>query len=310
MSFVDRDFTFVASQARQRLEFGDTSAAVELLRRFLSAEPEHAQAHALLAHALVGARRLHAAEFEAGLALTREPELVEAHVAMASVLVARRKWRQAEAHLETALALDPTSTAVLSTRAALYAQSGREAAALADLERALALEPDDADLLAQLAALHLARGDLDEAERAAREAMERQATPVAIEVLGYVALRRGDAEVARQQVAWLLNDYPAHQGALTLLASIKARESKLLGLWWRYNVWMQDLGNTRSILVLIGAFAVYRAGTILLEDTPNAVLVPAIQLAWLAAVAYSWAGPSLFRAMLDKELEKVSLRDF
>ena len=310
MSFVDHDFSFVAAQVGQRLSRGDPTSAIELLRRFLSGAPDHALAHALLAHALVDAKRVHAAELEAGLALASEPELVTAHVAMARVLVARRKWKAAEQHLETALALDPIDTAVLCTRAALYTQWGRKREAFADLERARGLEPDDPDVLAQLAELHLDAGQVADAERVAREALAQHATPTAIEVLGYVALRRGEAEIARQHVAWILHDYPHHQGALTLLAAIKARESKLLGLWWRYSVWMQDLGSTRAILVLVGAFAVYRAATILMEGTANATLLPIVQLFWYAAVAYSWVGPALFRRMLEKELEKVVLKDF
>ncbi len=308
MSFVDHDFTTVAIHVESRLDRGDPLGAIELLRRFLAHAPDHAAAHAFLAHALVDARRLHAAELEEETALAAQPELGLAHVAMGRVLLARRRWKKAEEHLTTALELDPSDTSAYRTLAALHVAAGRDARAIELLEKAREQEPDDPALLAQLAERHLAAGRVGEAERLARDSIAERVTPAAIEVLGHVALRRGDTEGARQHVAWILHDYPMHEDALHLLAAIKARESWLLGLWWRWSTWMQGLGDGRSIGVLVGAFALYRTATILMEGTANASLIPLVQIGWYAAVIYTWVGPGLFQRMLDKELAKVALK--
>lgn len=307
MSFVDHDFSSVAVRAESYLERGDPTGAINLLRQYLSRAPDHAAAHAFLAHALVDAHRLHAAELEAQTALTAEPELVMAHVAMARVLVVRRRWKDAEAQLTVALELDPSSVSALSTLAGLHAQAGRIERAIEVAQRARDLEPDDPELLAQLADLELDAGHLEAADRLARASLDARPNPAAIRVLGYLALRRGDTASARDHAGWILHDYPMHAPALGLLAAVKARESWFLGLWWRWTTWMQAMGDTRTILVLVGAFAVYRSATILMEGTANAPLLPIVNLFWYAAVIYTWVSPGLFSRMLDRELEKVRL---
>src|SRR5206468_7755004 len=61
------------------------NAAIETLRRILTIDPGHARAHAALALALVGARRVTAAEIEAGLALAEDGNRAFCHLAMAVV---------------------------------------------------------------------------------------------------------------------------------------------------------------------------------------------------------------------------------
>jgi tetratricopeptide (TPR) repeat protein len=308
MSFAHADYDRVVAFVQAQLARGQIHEAMESLRQFLAYSPDHAGAHALLALVLVDLKRLHAAELEAGTALAADAELTLAHIAMARVLLARRQVARAREHVDTALSLDSTSIAALQTLAAIHGVRGRRDEALAALERARSIDPEDADVLADLGDLHLDAGRLDEAERLGRASLAIEESAQAIVLLGHVALRRGDAETARRQVAWALHDHPNHDSALRLLAAIKARESKVLGLWWRWSSWMQTLGEARGIGLLVGAYALYRAATIFMEGTANAGLIPIVEIVWLAVVVYTWVAPGLFQRMLVKEMSRVKLR--
>ena len=89
---------------------------------------------------------------------------------------------------------------------------------------------------------------------------------------------------------------------------MKARQSKTLGLWWRYSVWMGGLGSTAGIAILVGAFFAYRTANILLEEFGRQQFATLLSYAWLGIVAYTWFAPALFDRMVKKELESVSLQ--
>ncbi len=93
--------------AYQRLQSGHVEGAINSLRQLLSDDPEHAEAHALLALCLLMMRRAFAAEREAGLALAADPQLEFAHYVAARVAMARRRFKLAEKHLDQVLELNP-----------------------------------------------------------------------------------------------------------------------------------------------------------------------------------------------------------
>lgn len=288
---------------------GDHALALELTRRHLSKDPEDSDAHALLALVLVASKRLHAAEAEARLALTLAPGSADAHRALGVVLFAKKDWKTAEQHLVQALDLEPEEVATFRVLATLRARSGRRRDARELLDRALALAPEDCGVLTDLAALVLDEGDDVAAERFVRGALELDAEHAeALAVMGRILLWRGDVAGAKEHAVWSLRSGGAGTDGLHLLANIKARESLVLGLWWRWATWMGEVGTSRGIVLLLAAFALYRTITILFEGTPNETLTPIVQLLWYAAVAYTWVAPSLYTKMLKKELESVSLR--
>jgi hypothetical protein len=100
-----------------------------------------------------------------------------------------------------------------------------------------------------------------------------------------------------------------HLSALVLLAAVKARSSFLLGAWWRYNVFMTSLGPTRSILVLLAAFGVYRAFLIASQASGQDGARGIVMFVWVGLCMYTWIAPGQFRRAVEKELEKVVLRD-
>lgn len=309
MSFGDRDIQRFLEMASERLDRGEHRQAINYLQQALAIDPDHAFAHGLLSIALIHAKRLHAAEAEARIALTLDTDEPLAYRALGAVLVAQKKWKEAEPHLVHAVELEPEEPAGHRSLAMLYSLSGRRDEALAALQHARELAPNDPSVLADLGELHLERGEMMLAERFAREALDQDSGhPDALVVMGYVELKRNHTQLAREHAVWVLHDRPDDHQALSLLAAVKARESKVLGLWWRWNTWMREMGDTRSTLVLLVAFAIYRAATILLEGTEYDRFAGMVTLVWLGAVVYTWVAPGMYQKMLEKELESVRLR--
>jgi hypothetical protein len=74
---------------------------------------------------------------------------------------------------------------------------------------------------------------------------------------------------------------------------------------------MGTLGDQRAILVLLGAFVLYRAGIITAEFYRHENLALYLSFLWMGLVAYTWIGAGLFQAALRRELAGVRLsRDF
>lgn len=296
--------------AARQLELGNPGGALEPLRRILAEDPAVAEAHSVMALALLELKRIHAALHEAGLGVSLAPEDALAHRALGAVLLAHRKLSLASEHLERAIDLEPTDPHARCTLATLRTLQGRRDEAGALLEKALALDPDDPAILAELGMHHLAGGAIDEADRFASEALSLHPEHRdALVLKGHVLLRRGEVEEARQHAVWALRHGADAVGALELLAAVKARESAFLGLWWRYNVWMGELGERRAIYVVLGSFVLYRLLALALTDLGQDWLASGLQLVWLAFCAYTWIGPSRFRKALERELGQVKLGD-
>jgi Flp pilus assembly protein TadD len=237
-------------------------------------------------------------------------DLPLAHTAAASVAVARRQFSRAEQHIHRLLELEPEDAGPLLLQAHLLSLKGKRKEQREALERALALAPDDPHVLTDLGEEALERGELMEAEQQAREALAMDAQFLqALVLMGHVHLRRGQVEDARNHAIWALRQNATDPGALRLLVSVQARRSWTLGLWWRWATWMETLGDGKGMLVLLGAYAGQRVATQAAEDLQQPGLATLINLVWLALVAYSWVGPSLFKRMLQRELEGVRLHE-
>ncbi|MEM1201623.1 MAG: tetratricopeptide repeat protein [Acidobacteriota bacterium] len=294
--------------AKRQIDLGQLPGAVESLRAVLATDPDHAGAHALLALVLLDMRRLHAAEHEAGLAQTLEPEGLLPLYASAAVAMARRRFAKAEELYRMLLELDPESPGPYRSLAGVYGLTGRDSEVGGLLEKALEVDPEDPETLEALGDWHLDAGRVDEAERWARRALEVQPEHSGgLVLMGRVLLHRDQLDDAREHAVWALQKNPSDPSALHLLTSIKARRSLVLGLWWRYSTWMGGLGDGRAILVLLGAFVLYRIGVITAEHQGSENLASYIQVLWLGLVAYTWIGPGLFSRSLQKELSTVTL---
>lgn len=304
--------SYLLTLAYQRFESGHLDGAIATLRQLLGVDPECGEAHALLAICLLSMRRLHAARREAHLALAAEPLLELGHYAAAHVAMAGRQFKLAHKHLLQLLDLDPMQARYHRALAELHGLRGKPTEQFSALSRALELEPESPDSLADLAEYHRHRGDFSRAEHFASQALQVRADHRgAIVTMGHLLLRSGQLEAARDHAVWALQQDSNDVSALYLMSAIKARSNPFMGLWWRYNSWMAELGPTRSIIVLLVMFVVYRVAVIGTTQQGYAQVAQAIEWLWLGLVAYSFAGPQIFKRSLDKELARVELsKDF
>lgn len=297
------------TQARLQMLQGQSHGAVETLRRVLSEDPEHAEAHALLALCLLALRRLTAAGYEARTALSFEPESPLALSASARVLLAQRKFGEARERVDHLLEVEPDSPSSYRLLADILHFENRDDEAGAALRKALELDPEDPETLVELGDWHRRRGDDAEARRRADDAL-RQAPEHGggLVLQGWLLLRDGCIEEARDHAVWALR---AGEGraALGLLTAIKARQNKLMGLWWRWSNWMGTLGGGRILLVLLGSFVLYRVAVIAATQAGNLDLANWLEIVWLLIVAYTWVGPAWFQKSLERELGQVELSE-
>lgn len=302
-------FDHLFERASDHLAAGHVQRAIDLLTELLGAQPEHPEAHALLAMALIENKRLYAARHEAHLALSHAPDSPLAHHAMAVVLVASRRFREAMEHLDNELALDPESVVALQLHARIAKLRGRHADAMAWIERACALAPDDAGNWALRAMLELSRRRIPAAHDDARRALEIDPEHIeALCAMGACALAKGDVESAREHALWALQIAPEDAGAHELLASVKARQSWLLGLWWRWNAWVASGSTRRALLLLVGTYVLYRAVVITLNANGLEQWSSWVDIGWYAFCAYTWFAMPMFRRSVERELESVRLR--
>lgn len=288
---------------------GHNDQAIDVLTRALGEDPENGDAHAMLAFCLVGKKRLYAAELEAAHALALESDNPFAHLAMASVSIASRKFTRAEDHLNAAKALAPESVDAHRLAASLYRLWGKPALAQQESERARALDPDDPSVWAQSGSLAFDRGERDIAREQAIAALEIDPEHVdALTLLGHCDLAAGRAEEARAHALWALQQDPGDSGAMTLFAAVKARRSWLLGLWWRFQSFVNAGSGRRAIVMLLGAYLLYRVVGIAMVHNGMKEWAGFVTLAWLAFCVYTWFAPTLFWRSIRKEMKTVRLR--
>lgn len=307
----DRHIEALMQRANSYLAQSNTVAAIEILKQVLGVNPNLAAPHTLLAFLLLDQNRLHAARHEALIGLELGPESDYAHRGMGAVCVAMRRFKLAREHLGQAVRLDPENPDNRVALAHLLGLEGELEQARSELDQALALDPENADTLVALSRNALEQGALNEAARFAKEALEAEPEHSAALVLqGHVHLRKGNLEAARDHAIWVLSTDPSRREALLLMAHVKARANPFIGLWWRFSVWLGELGNQRTILVLLGAYLAQRVASIYAHQNGMPMTSDIISYLWLAVCVYSWVGPGLFHSMVKKELETVKLRNF
>jgi tetratricopeptide (TPR) repeat protein len=309
VSVEERQVERLLALADQQRRLGNWDGAIDALRSVLSIDPHHAIAHAGLAFALLGARRLPGAEIEAELALSCDGDEPYCHLAMAAVLRAARKVDRAWHHCEIALAARPTDVDAHVIAAGIRELQGDVAAARELLQRALELEADDADTLAAFARLELGEGNVEEAARYCDEALVAEPGHLEAHVIsGFVALRRGQLADAENHARFALREDPTDRGAIRLWTALKARRSWTLGLWWRFNAWVATRSERGMLLRLLGSFVIARLLIIAAIGADMELLATWLQWAWLGFCVYTWTAPVAFRRMLERDLEDVALR--
>lgn len=306
---MDHQVQMLLRQADQARVAHQWTRAIDLLRRALTIDPDHPRAHASLALALLGAQRLHGATVEVGLALAFDGNDAFCHYAAAAVRRAERRLDEAWDHIMVSLQSDSTDldAHVLGADIKVLTNDTRTAREL--LLRALEDKADHVEALTSLARIELHDGNLTEATRIIDLALT--AAPANVEahvVSGWITLRLGDDASAERHARFALGEDAVDRDALRLWTAIKARRSKLLGMWWRWNAFVSLRSEAGQIGLQIGSFVVIRLLAILCAWRGWDTAEKLVSYSWFAFCGYTWFAPTLFRRMLESDLGTVTLR--
>lgn len=273
-------------------------AAAEL-RAVLTAAPDHAPAHALLALTLVHLDQLGEALSEAQRAIVSDPELPFAHNALAIVLMQQEQLPLAAAAIEEAIRLDPDEADFHSTLAQIRLQQKRWPDALAAAERGLEIAPEDIDCL-NLRSLALVRmGRRGEARDTLDASLAHDPdNPYTHQARGFALLHAGDAKGALHHFKEALRRDPTLEASRTgVVEALKARNVlyRLVLAWF---LWLDRFSKGRQLQIVLGLWLASRFGSSVLTDAGHATAADVVDFSWIGFVLLMACTVPLFNLLL------------
>jgi len=243
----------------------EEGGAVEAGRRAVALEPELSFAQYAFGWALLESGEVDAAERAAREALRLSPDGDE-HALLAQVHLKRRKWKEAVETAERGLQTSPEHPGCANVRAVALANLGRSEEAMAGVQDMLAIDPDDAYA-------HANRGWL----------LLRQARP--------------DEAMLSFQAALRL-DPTLEWARLGMIEAMKAR-NLAYRLVLRYSFWAGSLSGRAQWFLIIGAYMASRVVRNTLRENPALwpVLGPLLGL-YIVFVFGSWIADPLSNLIL------------
>jgi tetratricopeptide (TPR) repeat protein len=180
---------------------GDLDAAARQFERVLENEPESLEAILGLARVRQGRKELDVAEALFKKAMEVKPDLVQAREYLAGVYQEKREYNEASEVLESLLAM-PEGAYPARQRAESWAQLGfvrqeldDHAGAVEAMRKAVEWSPEDPRFEAALIQILLIADQVDEAEKAHREAIRRFPESDGLTVLGVqIAYEQGESQ--------------------------------------------------------------------------------------------------------------------
>jgi tetratricopeptide (TPR) repeat protein/predicted Ser/Thr protein kinase len=261
------------SRALLNLRTGDRDSldrAIQLFEKAVVIDPRYASAWAGLASActlkgsFLGFRELiEKAVGHARKALSLDPQLPAAHTWLGSALNALGRFEEAGRAVEEALRIDPTDSTARSILARIHwIGFGRIAEAIAELEKCIQSNAEFGYVYLQLSFLHAIQRTLDQAEAAARKAIELQEKALSgseglkivggYSRLGYVHYLRGSHEQAIAEYEKEIEFLASSDHAL--------RERTLIELYQKLGAaWLRRGDREAAVRHLDRALKAYRA---------------------------------------------------
>jgi Flp pilus assembly protein TadD len=219
------------------------------LRLALSAEPDNAVAHALLAECLADRREVTEATNEARESICLAPDQPEGYAALASAQAAARRWRDAERTIKEALRFDSSVPRYWSKLADSLVAQGRTGRAIEAADRGLSIKPTDTGCLNARAFALLDDGRVGDARETIRSALVSAPVSAALHSnLAYVLLAHGETQAARDEALEALRLDPGMRTAQQVLRASERRSrwSRRIQMralaWWQHRpVWERNV---------------------------------------------------------------------
>ncbi len=198
--------------------------AIEYLEEAVKEEPDFAKGYAALSQAYITSllaggdyeQKQLAAELNALRALELNPQFAEAHAARGWLKVQQRQYSQMEEHFEKAFMINPDASLALSWAAYGQLSVGKQEKAAELFRRATELDPVEPVYYFFLATALMMAGELDEAEKIAKQARAFGFLPANMP-LADIAYLRGDREkavkLATPAVRMIAREFSAEEAA-------------------------------------------------------------------------------------------------
>lgn len=298
----------LAQLGQQQLQAGNAEAAVELLRKAISLEPNVGRYHGLMALALIDLKRYHAAEHEAKLALQLEPDLF-ALLALGLSQLAVGRYESAVQLLLQCLREEPDNPTILASLASAYLGLRRYRDSEMAAQRALSIEPQNPLATQALAYSLWYQGRYAEAESLALQGLaQNPEDDIMHTIKGLAELRRKNsgAAIAHSLNALAVNPDNTDAKRLLLLAYAQQR------LWMRPVVrlalWCARFTAFTRTAIGIGTYTLVNLLTHALQShsthAPHLqVLASCLVGVYVLAMVYLIAAPRIFNAMVGRARE-------
>lgn len=289
---------------------GNEEAAIETAKGVLAEDPEDVAALALLAE-------IHTAreDFKNSVPVARDlialaPELDRGHRALAVGLLGTGKKKQALEAARTAVQCDANEAGNHLIHAIVLEEMTKFEDAERAYREALVLAPHSELIKTNYADFLLSRGRADEARRLVEEASEIDPGDSGVILMrAKMALRDGRIDEARENVMWVLQEDATDHEALHLLAQIKMRTNPVMGIWWRYAVWIERFTTWQRWGIVILLYIVWRFFYSAAASVFGPLAVVFLVL-WLGFCVLTWIGPTILNRMVKKELKAVQIKPF
>jgi tetratricopeptide (TPR) repeat protein len=273
--------------------------ASQELRALLALEPDHAPAHALLAHALLQEGDPEAAVQEARVAVGQQPDLDFAHAALAAVHLHRGEHAAATTAIQRAIELDPDDARHRALLAQVCLAERRWQHALTAADAGLELAPEDADCLNLRTVALTKLGRSAEAVDTAEAALAHDPdNPYTHQTRGVALLHRGEPHAALHHFQEALRRDPTLDGARAgLVEALKARNPVyrvVLG-WF---LWLGRFSGARQLQIMVAIWLAARLSSEALEQAGHHGLATAARYSWLAFVLLTACTVPLFNLLL------------
>lgn len=274
--------------------------AEEHLRRALAADPDDAEAHALLAVALSELKQPADALREARLAVQLAPDVAHGHYVHATVLAQQDQEADAEQAIREAIRLDPDEADYHAMLAAILHDRRRWAASLKAAEAALRIDPEHV-LALNVRAMALVKVGrrVDAAETLASALAHHPGDDVTHASRGWALLHSGKAKEALEAFREALRLNPQSEFARDGIIQALRAQNIVYRILLLYFLWMGRLSKRGQWGLLIGAYVGYRLLRTMSQTSP--ALAPYLRpliILYLVFVFLSWTAGPLFDLLL------------
>jgi tetratricopeptide (TPR) repeat protein len=242
-------------------------------------------------------------------ALALAPEYGFVSYAAGFVALLQKKLGEAEEQLTRARRLMPSHAETHRLLALVYGRTKQPQKVLPTLLEGLSHDPANVRIVTDIGTHWLNTGRHAQAEEQAQQALKINPESVEAHVLmGYLRLYQRNRDEARECALMALTRNASYAPALQLMSTIKLQANPLIGIWWRFAIWLGRHRNREMFMgVWIALVFVYWGAVATLTErvTWLAVgIVTSVTLCVGSLLLAKW----LFRRGIRKELREYQLR--